>query len=594
MNVSSSGESSPYAWWELAPGSPEPIELSPNPIIGFGNGIVARILFNGTATNGSEEWNMYISDTSTASAWNGTVYCAPSSCIPSSFDSAEWIMGVPDVGGSATTMPAFQESEFIAQNRTNGTGWNDPYTDGVTVYLENPADGSGDFVDPTGYETNAYGGAPFWLAYLVDEYDGTSLGICCRINIAVGGYGEPINSTMVMNTVASITGEGPTRLALALELFNGSQVCVDPANATTGFALGVGNTNITSTLRVCPDLVSGVFNVELLLYYDPPGILAGDSGSLLLLTAVNPPQSFPPAPLVFPSFHVIGYNVSLPVAAGASGPIDYGARLTVNTNVTVDGSYGGTFEYRLLLGSTVCGPSATTSARKYTGYCWINQTGNVTLYAEVSTEEDGETVNEASLGASIEVGPPIAVRLTATADRVEGQKTTTFYANASGGRLPYSYDWTGLPYGCSTANSSVLPCVPDLPGNYSVLVSVTDQGGGAAGNATETIQVALPLIVIALSNYSTIPGGQQVVFGGSAAGGFGPYHYSWSGFPGGCSDGSGTLPNGTTVTLLNCTPTQYGHFTIQFHVTDALGYSNSSSMSAPFLDSDYPLSSSQR
>lgn len=44
---------------------------------------------------------------------------------------------------------------------------------------------------------------------------------------------------------------------------------------------------------------------------------------------------------------------------------------------------------------------------------------------------------------------------------------TVLYANASGGTLPYTYAWSALPTGCSTANASSLLCVPSTPGSYA-------------------------------------------------------------------------------------------------------------------------------
>jgi len=48
---------------------------------------------------------------------------------------------------------------------------------------------------------------------------------------------------------------------------------------------------------------------------------------------------------------------------------------------------------------------------------------------------------------------------------------------AQGGLLPYVLSWTGLPPGCSSANSTYLECTPSAPGSYGVTVTLVDHTG---------------------------------------------------------------------------------------------------------------------
>ncbi len=52
-----------------------------------------------------------------------------------------------------------------------------------------------------------------------------------------------------------------------------------------------------------------------------------------------------------------------------------------------------------------------------------------------------------------------------------------FTVRATGGFPFYSYNWSGLPPGCSSADTALLNCTPTAAGNYSVNVTVTDAYG---------------------------------------------------------------------------------------------------------------------
>ena len=51
---------------------------------------------------------------------------------------------------------------------------------------------------------------------------------------------------------------------------------------------------------------------------------------------------------------------------------------------------------------------------------------------------------------------------------------------ASDGYAPYTFSSTGLPSGCDSSNTSSLDCLPRLPGNYSITVTVSDLAGETA------------------------------------------------------------------------------------------------------------------
>jgi YVTN family beta-propeller protein len=66
--------------------------------------------------------------------------------------------------------------------------------------------------------------------------------------------------------------------------------------------------------------------------------------------------------------------------------------------------------------------------------------------------------------------------------------STNLTTVTSAGTPPFGFVYTGLPVGCLTADSSVLPCTPTTVGSFTVTVTVTDDlGHSAEANATLTI-----------------------------------------------------------------------------------------------------------
>ncbi len=58
-----------------------------------------------------------------------------------------------------------------------------------------------------------------------------------------------------------------------------------------------------------------------------------------------------------------------------------------------------------------------------------------------------------------------------------------------GGTGSYSFDWTGLPAGCSPADRAQIECAPTASGTYSVTVTVTDSDGSTLTSMPVTVSV---------------------------------------------------------------------------------------------------------
>lgn len=142
----------------------------------------------------------------------------------------------------------------------------------------------------------------------------------------------------------------------------------------------------------------------------------------------------------------------------------------------------------------------------------------------------------------------------------------TFWLNvsATGGAPPYKYTYTGLPTGCTSSNTSDLPCSATSTGTYLVEVNVTGSSGGSA-TAWTLVQIRIvPLRILTFT--SSMPSShpdQTVWFNATISGGWAPYAFRYSGLPTGCTSAN--------VSSLVCTPTGNGNFTVVLNVTDSLG-----------------------
>jgi len=74
---------------------------------------------------------------------------------------------------------------------------------------------------------------------------------------------------------------------------------------------------------------------------------------------------------------------------------------------------------------------------------------------------------------------------------------TNFTATPNGGIGVLSFNYTGLPSGCSSANQYMLACHPTAVGRYNVTVTVTDQANHSASRST-----MLTVSLIPPTNYS--------------------------------------------------------------------------------------------
>ena len=205
-------------------------------------------------------------------------------------------------------------------------------------------------------------------------------------------------------------------------------------------------------------------------------------------------------------------------------------------------------------------PSGCRSVNRSSLLCTpgVNGTFDVTVTV---TDQNNMT---ASSNVSLLVTVLSIETFTATPAAVQLGASTDLTVNATGGIPPYSYSYTGLPQGCSSANVSSLRCTPAKSGSFPITVRITSHLGGA--NATATLEVLPgPMASIAPSR-SGVDAGELMDFVTNVSGGAPPYSYSYTT----SQAGAGCASSGGPV--LNCTPTAGGFsFDVQVEVTDFYG-----------------------
>ena len=156
--------------------------------------------------------------------------------------------------------------------------------------------------------------------------------------------------------------------------------------------------------------------------------------------------------------------------------------------------------------------------------------------------------------------------------------STTFFVSVNGGTAPYSYQYGGVPPGCTATNSASWKCMPGSSGTYAVTVTVTDaQGLSVQGQTSLVVRASGPSSIGPLSILAFFASPSLISLGSDVAlevftfGGVPPFAFSYSSLPPGCQSAS--------TAFLSCTPTQAGNYTVTVRVSDSTG--NSSSAVAP-------------
>jgi len=134
------------------------------------------------------------------------------------------------------------------------------------------------------------------------------------------------------------------------------------------------------------------------------------------------------------------------------------------------------------------------------------------------TDDHGTT---ATSGVSVAVDSlPTVTAPTASPSSVLQGKSVTFTVTATPGSGSLTYNWTGLPPGCSSVDSDTLTCSPTSAGTFQVEVEVTDSNGGTGTSTPFSFTVNQAFLGLpALEGYEVLAGtlGAILVVAGIAA-----------------------------------------------------------------------------
>lgn len=161
--------------------------------------------------------------------------------------------------------------------------------------------------------------------------------------------------------------------------------------------------------------------------------------------------------------------------------------------------------------------------------------------------------------AGIAVGRPSLTNAT-----IDIGQTTTVNVSVSGGTAPYTYNWQGLPSGCTSQNASSVNCAPDAAGIARIWANVSDAQGlwADSPHANLTVNTRVMISAMLLSS-ATVGIGQNVTITVEAGGGTGVLAYAYTGLPDGCE----ILDSPT----LYCHPTTPGIYLVLVTVVDVVG-----------------------
>lgn len=287
----------------------------------------------------------------------------------------------------------------------------------------------------------------------------------------------------------------------------------------------------TTTVLGCTAIASGSYNVSVRVM-DSEGVYSPGaySGNVAVYGAVT---------------------VAAPSASSTA--IDVGGSVTLRANAS-----GGLSPYTYTWNGVPasCGKNASTIS------CVAGSAGSWTISVTVL-----DSLKESVVSLTLEItvtAPPSVSGFNSSVSAADVGQMLVLSAGVNGGAGTLSYQWTGLPTGCTSINAPALDCTPSASGTFFVTLRVTDAQGtsNVSKSLTLTISPSLRVAPVVVST-SWIEVGQPVTFSVAASGGSSGIHYTWSGLPAGCSAADSSS--------ISCHPSTAGGYTVSATVTDSNG-----------------------
>ncbi|MGA8537380.1 MAG: kelch repeat-containing protein [Thermoplasmata archaeon] len=206
--------------------------------------------------------------------------------------------------------------------------------------------------------------------------------------------------------------------------------------------------------------------------------------------------------------------------------------------------------------------------------CQPNTAGNYTVSVNVTDSVGGKAM--ASLGLTVEpasVGTyPQVSRFAASPSPISLGNETNFSVDVVGGNTGMTFEYSGLPPGCTSANVTTLPCTPTSADTYTIQLDVVAPNGNSTEvGTTLTVYPAgtpgHPLVEAFAATPSLLQLGNSTVFDVTATEGASVLTFSFGGLPPGCQS--------RDQSALPCTPTSGGAYTVTVVVRDTRGNATS-------------------
>ena len=269
-------------------------------------------------------------------------------------------------------------------------------------------------------------------------------------------------------------------------------------------------------------------------------------------------------------------TVTLTVTDSTSPKLTATANLTLTINpalaITTTSLPTGTVNSAYTASVTATGgttPYSFTATGLPTGLS-ISSTGQITgIPAASGTFTVAVTVMDSTspkLTASANLTLTVNAALAVTTASLPGGTVNSPYnatLAAIGGTTPYTFTATGLPAGLALSPTGQITGTPNVAGNFTLTVTVTDSTTPTVlgSNATLSLAIAPPALAITTASLSGgtvgVPYSAAVV----AIGGTTPYNFSATGLP------AGLIINGAGQ--ISGTPTTAGNFTAAVTVIDS-------------------------
>jgi hypothetical protein len=176
----------------------------------------------------------------------------------------------------------------------------------------------------------------------------------------------------------------------------------------------------------------------------------------------------------------------------------------------------------------------------------------------------GTTEKTATVTLTVNPQDSLVLSVSPTSPTLTSGQTASFIASASGGTLPYTYQWYEDTTAMTGQTSSTLTTTKTTPGTYSYSCKVTDSKSATANSNVVTLTVTpitLQLTISISTITPTVLSNQAATFTASASGGTSPYTYQWY-------EGT-TIMTGQTSSTFTTSKSTVGTYSFSCKVTDS-------------------------